>query len=149
MKRNILIVEDEMIIALDLKMTLKKNNFDVIGISNSHKQTMETIKSSLKEKIDIDLILMDINISGPVDGIQSCKHDFSKINKIPIIFISAHYEEDTLQMIKDSYAKAYLIKPLKYEELLISIHFILNKNSNISVPKREKLDLKNSFSFNF
>ncbi|QKF82423.1 response regulator [Halarcobacter ebronensis] len=147
MKKNILIVEDEMIIALDIKNTLKKNNFNVIGISNSHKQTIVKINDSLNSRIDVDLILMDINISGPTDGIQSCNIIYQKY-KIPIIFLSAHKEEDTLEMIKDSYAKAYFTKPIKYEELLIAIHFIINKNSKSYTKGKEKVELKNCFSFN-
>ncbi|RXJ69286.1 hypothetical protein CRV08_04565 [Halarcobacter ebronensis] len=148
MKKNILIVEDEMIIALDIKNTLEKNNFNVIGISNSHKQTIVKINDSLNSRMGIDLILMDINISGPTDGIQSCNIIYQKY-KIPIIFLSAHKEEDTLEMIKDSYAKAYFTKPIKYEELLISIHFTINKNfENYTINKKEKVELKNCFSFN-
>jgi DNA-binding response OmpR family regulator len=144
LKKNILIVEDEMIIALDLKRILEKNNFEVAGISDNHQKTLDYIKEK-----KIDLILMDINIKGSIDGIQSCNFIFPKY-KIPIIFISAHNEEETIQMVKESFAQGYIIKPFRYEVLLVSIHFCLRKNlEKKTTLEQNKIYLKNNFCFDF
>lgn len=146
MKKNILIVEDEALIALDLKRTLIKKGFDVIGISDSHEKTLELIK--MKKNCEINLILMDINIKGSIDGIQSCNIIFNKY-KIKTLFISAYYADETLTMVKDSHAIGFIFKPIKYNQLLIYLHFLLkNTNSKKNITENKKIYLSNGFSFN-
>jgi DNA-binding response OmpR family regulator len=142
-QEKILIVEDEAILALELKDFLECNRLTVVNYVPSHQDTEQFLKEQ-----KVDLIIMDINIKGSIDGIQSCNMLFPKY-KTPILFMSAYEDEQTLNLIQESYALGYIKKPYKESELLMLIFFIL-KNKRIpaiSQKQQEKINLQNEFTF--
>lgn len=141
-KRRLLIVEDEILIAMDMKKALRLYNLEVIEIARSHDEAMRALK-----KNSVDLVLMDINIKGNIDGIQSCDIIHYQY-KIPTIFISGFYDHETLKLIQQSCAYGYISKPFIYEQLYMQIYFVLNHqpNKNSKIPDK-KITLCNEFSF--
>ena len=119
MKPKILVVEDEVIIALDLQKILKKMDYDVPAIANSG---IRAIKEAKKHRPD--LVLMDIKLQGDVDGIETANELRTRFN-IPVIFITAYAEDDMTEQVKPAEPYGYLVKPFNEKELKIALEVAL------------------------
>ncbi len=119
---QILIVEDEIIIAEDIQKRLKKMGYHVPAIVSSGEEAIKKVIETIP-----DLILMDIVIHGPMDGIQTAEkiHEFSNV---PVIYLTAYADEKTLERAKITEPFGYLLKPFKERELLITIEMALYKH---------------------
>ncbi len=105
---KILIVEDEHIIALDLQARLKRQGYDVVGAVPSGEKALERAAVARP-----DLVLMDITLEGNMDGVQAGKRLREGFH-IPVIYLTAHVDEATMQRAKITHPFGYLVKP--YEE---------------------------------
>ncbi len=119
--KNILIVEDERIVAEDIKTSLKRLGYNVLAIVSSGK---EAITKALELKPD--LVLMDILLKGDLDGIEAANKIRSKSN-IPVIYLTAHADEITLKRAKLSEPFGYIVKPFETKDLKIAIDMALHK----------------------
>ena len=112
---NVLIVEDEVLIAKHIEETLISNNFKVIGIAHDSEYALDLIANRSP-----DFIMLDIHIDGSRDGI-----DLAEIIKenydIPFLFLTAFSDFDTLERAKKVNPCAYLVKPFKPRDLISSI----------------------------
>ncbi|NNM53962.1 MAG: EAL domain-containing protein [Spirochaetales bacterium] len=122
LKERILIVEDEKIIAFDLQRRLKAFGYDVVGNCATGAEAL-----LLAEEEKPDLILMDIRLEGPLDGIETSKLIFSQW-QIPSIFLTAYSDEATLERAKLAQPLGYLIKPFKERELLSTLDMAMYKS---------------------
>ncbi|HLD23219.1 MAG TPA: EAL domain-containing protein [Sulfuricurvum sp.] len=122
MKKKILIVEDEGIVALDLQDRLEFLGYQVIGIA-------DTAKSALKmvAKKSPDLVLMDIVIKGETDGIDTARqiHD---LFSIPVVFLTAYADDKTLARAKLSNPHGYIVKPFNAQMLHSNIEMALHRH---------------------
>ena len=118
---NILLVEDESIEAMDIKHTLESFGFKVPYVASSGEEALE-------KAIEIrpDLILMDIIIRGKIDGVDVASH-IKNLN-IPVIFLTAHPEDDTIERAKLTEPYGYIVKPYDSTELKHVIKLALYKN---------------------
>jgi PAS domain S-box-containing protein len=114
-KAKILIVEDEAIIARNLKYKLEEFGYIVSGIVDSGQKALNSIK-----KIKIDLVLMDIMIHGKINGIETAKKIRSDFD-IPVIYLTAYTDSDTIKEAKITEPFAYLCKPIKSEDLYAAL----------------------------
>jgi len=121
-KPSILVVEDENIVALDIEHGLKRLGYLVSGIVNNGK---DAIKEATSTKPD--LILMDIQIQGDMDGIEAADQ-IQKLLNIPVIFLTAYADEATLQKAKVVDPYGYLLKPFEETELHTAIEVVLQKH---------------------
>jgi PAS domain S-box-containing protein len=119
---KILIVEDEIIIALDIKSKVENFGYRVVGIVNSGQKPFEKI-DSLKP----DLVLMDIVLFGAMDGIQTAE-SIRKRYRIPVVYLTAHADDQTLGRAMATEPFGYVVKPLKDRELLGAIEIALFKS---------------------
>ncbi len=119
--KKILLVEDDSIEALDMKHSLKSLGYEVSYTASSGDEAIEEAMSNLP-----DLILMDIILSGDVDGIEVA----SKIKNlnIPVIYLTAHSEESIIERAKVTEPYGYLIKPYDRTELKCAIELAIYKN---------------------
>jgi two-component system, response regulator PdtaR len=124
-KIKILIVEDEPIIALNLKHNLIQLGYEVFGVVNNRCKTMR-----LLEKTDIkpDLVLMDIYLQGPSTGVEIAKELKIILPKVPVIFLTANSELATIKEASETFAYGYLIKPYKETHLQATIEMALKKS---------------------
>jgi diguanylate cyclase (GGDEF)-like protein/PAS domain S-box-containing protein len=122
MKAKILIVEDESIIARDLQFTLEDLGYDVPETANSGESALEKVPH-----INPNLILMDIRILGEMDGIATAKQILQQFD-IPIVYLTAHADEDTLARAKLTTPYGYIIKPFEERELRTTIEIALYKH---------------------
>ncbi len=120
-KTRILVVEDEYIIAIDLKKILEKLGYEVTSFVGKGE---EAIKRAEEEKPD--LILMDIMLSGQLNGIQAAELIKNKF-EIPVVFLTALVDEETLQKAKITEPGGYLLKPFEEKGLHSAIELALYK----------------------
>lgn len=118
---KILIVEDEMVISLEIAATLKRLGYEVAGQAITGEDALRLV-----ETVDPDLILMDIRLKGEMDGIEAaCR--VTDLFDLPVIFLTAHSDEATLERAIAVSPSGYLIKPFKDRELYSSIELALHK----------------------
>jgi PAS domain S-box-containing protein len=108
---NILIVEDEAITAMDIKQTLIRLKFRVAGIVSRGIDAVNFVKEK-----STDLILMDITIKGDLDGIETAAI-ISRSHNIPIVYLSAHFDEETIERSRTTNPYGYILKPLNERDL--------------------------------
>ncbi len=120
---NILIVEDESIVALELESRLIDLGYSICGIVSSG---ADAINITVSQKPD--LILMDINIKGQIDGVETAEK-IKEIIDIPIIFLTAFTDSNTLQRAKITEPYGYIVKPFEERELHTSIEIALYKHN--------------------
>ena len=117
--KRVLIAEDEILVAMDLKMELTLVGYSVIGISSSAEQTIQLTRAERP-----DIILMDVNLRGAVSGLQAAE----KIQKefpIPILFVTAAPDNSTSETIIHSKRNALLSKPFSKQALHSAIAKLL------------------------
>lgn len=119
--KKILVVEDEYIIAEDIRKSLINLGYSVPFIVSSGEEAIEKAK-----EYDPDLVLMDIMLDGEMDGIKAAEMIRSSSN-IPIIFLTAFSDEKILERAKITEPYGYIIKPFKERELRINIEIALYK----------------------
>ncbi len=122
LREKLLIVEDEKIIALDLQKRLEKFDYQVVGLATTGKQAVELV-----EEFSPDIILMDIMLSGDMDGIEAAKI-IGRRYHIPVIFLTAYADERTLERAKEAEPFGYILKPFKEKELNTTIDIALYKH---------------------
>ena len=125
--KNILIVEDESLVALEISGFVKELGYEVAGIASSADKALQIVT-----KKSIDLILMDVYIKGKTDGVSSAA-EIRKIDKIPLIYISAFSDDEMLERVIVTNPIGYLTKPFNRKELKVAIKIALNR-------KRRKSD---------
>jgi len=119
---QILVVEDEVIVAMDIQRRLKNLGYIVPFVVSSGEDAITKVSENHP-----DLVLMDINLYGEMDGIEAAAkiHAFSDV---PIIYLTAYTDDKTLERAKISEPYAYIIKPFKDRELQVNIEIAFYKN---------------------
>jgi two-component system cell cycle sensor histidine kinase/response regulator CckA len=123
MPHRVLVVEDESIVALDLEHHLRKMDYSVVGVADTAEKARR-----LADEHHPDVILMDIQLRGPVDGIDAAA-EIQTTRDIPVIFLTAYSDEGSLRRAKESRAYGYILKPFQERELGITIDLALYKHA--------------------
>lgn len=118
---KILVVEDDDIIAKVEDWRLKNLGYQVCGRAVSGAEAMELV---VKHKPD--LVLMDINIRGDIDGIETAKMIKKGFN-IPVIYVTSHSDGPTLVRAKETKPDGFIVKPFDDNDLRVAIQLALNK----------------------
>lgn len=118
---KILIVEDESVVALDIKLQLEDVGYQVLGPVSSGEAAL-----ALASTCTPDLALMDIRLAGAMDGIEAAgmlvrEHD------VPVIFLTSHSDADTVHRAAETAPYGYLTKPFQIKELRAGIEVALTK----------------------
>jgi DNA-binding LytR/AlgR family response regulator len=129
-KINILIVEDESIVALDLATALHQDGYEVIGIADHAEAATRLFTVHA-----VDIVLMDIHLSGPKDGIDTVT-DLMKIRQTPVIYLTAFTDHATVERVKHTYPAAFLAKPYQVSNVRIAIELALNNFALSVAPSR-------------
>jgi len=142
MSIKILIVEDETIVALDTKSTLLKLGYEVTDMVTNYDDTITSVRENTPS-----LILMDINLENSKDGIDTAKK-IKEIKNIPIIYLTAFADEETINRAIQTDPVAYLMKPFNRNELKSAIMLAIYKTKNSSI-KEEDLSSKIKLSSHY
>lgn len=116
---RILIVEDEIIVARDLQATLSRIGYDAFEIASRGR---EAVKKA--EEGNADLVLMDIVLKGEMDGVTAAE-TIRKNLSLPVIYLTAHGEGETLTRAKQTEPFGYILKPYTERELRTNIDIAL------------------------
>lgn len=119
---RILITEDDHVSALLLKKALEKNNHQIIGISDSGERALEILDAN-----PADIVMMDINLAGELDGIKTTEIINEKYD-IPVVYLSASSDTETLTKVVGTNPSAYVIKPFNIRELNMVIELAIFKD---------------------
>ena len=114
MQKTILIVEDELVVANDIRLTLERAGYTVVGISRSFHSAMETVKAARP-----GLVLLDIFLKGDLTGIDIA----TELNKqdIPFVYLSANCNTSVLEMAKVTQPSGFIVKPFREKDLLVTL----------------------------
>jgi len=112
---NILIVEDEVFIAMHLRMELRKSGYEVSGPVVTGE---EAITRAAEEQPDI--VLMDIRLAGKIDGIEAAR-EIRAHDDIPIIFMTGYENNEVRERAQQLNPLAYFIKPVSINDLKTAI----------------------------
>jgi DNA-binding LytR/AlgR family response regulator len=137
---NILIVEDDVITANDIRETLEKAGHHITAIARTYQEAISALKRQPS-----NLAILDIRLEGSAaDGIITAK-ELLTIHRMPIIYLTASSETETFQRAKETLPAAYLLKPFRHAELALQVelayhHYRVNQKPSIS-PDTESLFL--------
>jgi len=128
-KVNILIVEDEAIVAMDLGASLTKEGYTIAGIADNAGDAEELFKSH-----EVDIMLVDINIVGETDGISLVER-LNNMRDTPVIYLTALSDSETIQRMKRTRPSAYITKPYSIQNVHIAIELALSNFATLHSSK--------------
>lgn len=108
---NILIVEDENIIAMDIRFMLENLGYKISGIVSSGEDSIKKASNMLP-----DLILMDIKLKGKIDGVSAANEIYKSL-RIPIVYLTAYSGNATMDRAKETMHFGFISKPFEEKEL--------------------------------
>jgi DNA-binding LytR/AlgR family response regulator len=128
-KVNVLIVEDESIVALDLANGLERDGYHIAGIADNAEEAQQLFTDN-----EVDIVLMDVNIIGEKDGIDTAV-EILKQKAVPIIYLTAFTDAATIDRIKQTHPAAFLSKPYTLTNVRIAIDLAIN---NFAVSREQE-----------
>jgi len=138
---NILIVEDEAIVALDIKRTVQKMGYGVSGMVSSYDGALQSIQEQMP-----DIILLDIHLHNSQDGIEIA-YSVHQQSPIPIIFLTAFADDKTIQRAIATNPVGYLVKPFKRETLKSTLHLAVYRLQTTDTIKPHHHDLGHGYAY--
>src|SRR5262245_50237306 len=129
-KAKIMVVEDEGVVAADIQDCLKGLGYGVSRVANSADAAVQQASEDRP-----DLVLMDIQLNGPADGIEAANRIREQFD-VPVVFLTAHADEATLQRAKVTAPFGYILKPYDERELHTTIEIALYRHASEAKIKR-------------
>lgn len=129
---KVLIVEDEWIVSEEIKEVLESKGFVVVGQAEDEETAIAIMQDN-----PADIILMDIKIAGPVDGIELADK-IQKSFKCAIIFLTANAKEDLVNRAKQVKPSAYIVKPFQEKNLEMAIEMAFNNMADGEEKSKEE-----------
>ncbi|MBS0395138.1 MAG: PAS domain S-box protein, partial [Proteobacteria bacterium] len=114
-ERRILIVEDEALIAEELRERLLAAGYAVTGVAESGAEAIAAVAAAPP-----DLVLMDVRLKGPMDGIEAAGEIYGR-HQVPVVYLTAHSDQATLQRARARATFGYVLKPFQLGPLLVAI----------------------------
>lgn len=119
---KILIVEDEGIVGMAIQDKLEILGYEVTALVDTGEEAFTQAVATPP-----DLVLMDINLAGPMDGIEAATQIRARLHT-PVIFLTAYADKDTVARVKTIEPHGYLLKPFEENELRVAIEVALYKH---------------------
>jgi two-component system, response regulator PdtaR len=129
-KAQILIAEDDPTMAQDLKCKIENLDYEVAGITHSGEEAVV-----LAQRLRPDLVLMDIQLAGEMDGIEAAEQ--IRTLRIPLVYVSGSCDGPTLQRAQLTEPYGYILKPYRASDLRISVEMSLQRHR--TEQERERL----------
>ena len=122
-KAKILVVEDERIVASDLRNRIERLGYCVVGMASTGEEAIQMAVSAQP-----DLVLMDITLRGEIDGVEAADR-IRRLHEVPVVYVTAHSDEHTLHRAKITEPFGYVLKPFEERELHTTMEMALYKSS--------------------
>jgi signal transduction histidine kinase len=133
LNKKIIIVEDETVIAFEIETHLENIGYEV----SSHVTHGENVQEEVKKYLP-DLVLMDINLKGNMNGIEAA-HQIRSFSNIPVIFLTAYGDSQILEEAKQTAPHGFLTKPFRPQELTAAIELsLLRYNIEENLKRKQK-----------
>lgn len=145
MQEKILIVEDERIIAFDIKNCLENSGYTVSAIAATGEQAIKNAA-----ELHPDLVLIDVMLKGNMSGIEAAAEISSRFN-IPIVYLTAYSDAANLQKLRMTQPFGYIVKPFVEPQLITTIEIALNRHQAELVirkaleQEKENIKIKSNF----
>jgi CheY-like chemotaxis protein len=120
---KVVVVEDERIVAFNLRRQLTKLGYEVSAVAASGDLALQKVTA-----LRPDVVLMDIRIEGTIDGIETASRIPAELH-IPVIYLTAYSDDATLERARASTPYGYLLKPFTERELHAMIQMVLARRS--------------------
>jgi PAS domain S-box-containing protein len=118
---HILVVEDDAIVARNIQLELNSMGYAVPAIASTGEEALEKAAQTHP-----DLVLMDISLGGTMDGVRTAER-LREQSEVPVVYLTAYTDEQTLQRAKKTEPYGYLIKPYEEKELHTTVQLALYK----------------------
>lgn len=138
---NILIIEDEYINAQLIEQSVKNLGHKVIAITSNAHDSYDIVKNNY-----VDLIFMDINLEGAINGI-SCAKELNKYKNIPIIYTTAYSDTATINEASQTNIYGYLIKPFDDRDIEATLNVTIARIQKNTKELGSIVDLKNNYIY--
>lgn len=132
MKIKILIVEDEVLIAEDIASDLRADGFEVTDIAVSSTEALQSIENNCPH-----VVLMDINIKGNLDGIETANL-INEQFRMPIIYVTSNTSSQFVSRAIKTGPHAFITKPYNYRDLVIAIELALDRHNETALLNEDK-----------
>lgn len=119
---KVLIVEDDAVSAMLLQKALEKNMHDILGVVDTGEKALELLAEN-----QVDIVMMDINLAGELDGITTTEIINEKYD-VPVVYLSASSDAETMNKVVGTNPSAYVIKPFNIRELNMVIELAIYKD---------------------
>jgi len=133
---HILIVEDEFAVAMELEDHLTALGYTVVD----HVMTGANAIDTAAEE-NLDLILMDVRLDGPMDGIEAAQQ-IREAHSVPVVFVTAYSDDETLQRATETTPFGYIVKPFEERELYAAVEVALHTHALQQRVQRANEDLR-------
>ncbi len=135
MRKTVVIIDDSPRSRVTLGDALKRLGFEVIGEGASGAEAVH-----LAQKLKPDVLFLAVGLQD-MDGLTVAAHILETL-PIPILILSSHLDQELIQRAKDAGVMAYLLKPLREEELLPAIELAISRFEEFNALRKENADLK-------
>jgi PAS domain S-box-containing protein len=132
MKPRIFVVEDEAVVALDIRHRLQELGYDVAGMASSGEDAMSAVGVTRP-----DVVLMDVNLGGGIDGIETAARVREHFH-IPVVFLTAFSDAELIARIRLTEPFAYVLKPFEEAELHAAIEIALLRHRLENTIREQK-----------
>ena len=122
-RKTLVVVEDEVLVARDIKARLTRMGYEVLATASRGEEAVEKVL-----RLRPDLVLMDINIIGEMDGVDAAINIHVQYD-VPVIFCTAYSNRETLERAQVAGPYGYVLKPFNNRELEINIEIALYKHA--------------------
>lgn len=129
---RIIVVEDESIVAKDIQHSLNRLGYDVVATASTGEKALQAV-----ERHTPDIVLMDIMLKGKMSGIDAAREIREKWN-IPVVYLTAYADENTLNKAKITEPYGYIIKPFKEIDIHTSIEMAIYKHKKEMEVTKER-----------
>lgn len=136
---KVLIVEDEIILAQDIRHRLRDMNYEVVGIAPSVAKAVAILKAET-----VDIVMIDIILKGDKDGIELAEI-INETHQIPFIFLTSHADASLVERAKKVRPYAYILKPFNDRQVKIAIELALINFSN-QTPGKDVFESKETIA---
>lgn len=131
---NIVIIEDEALTALFLEESLNALNYNIVGVFDNGKSLL----SFLKDGNSVDLIFMDINIKGTIDGLELSQMVYKSYSNTKFVFVTSYQDNKTISQARLVKPLGYLIKPIiqsDIDALMMVVDGLIKTDENVEQNK--------------
>ena len=135
---QILVVEDEAVVAMDIQIKLMNMGYSVVALIRSGEEAVQTASEMCP-----DLILMDIRLQSEMDGVTAAAC-IQASNPTPVVYMTAHGDQETLGRARTTEPRSYIIKPFDEQEFQVTIEAALNVQHRVVIRENSEREYANA-----